>query len=82
MTNRRTFLNSKHALYLRGFKRAPITDIRLEHCSFDTVAQPNLVENVERLVFRDVRINGQERVSARLEPKRDQFQRVASAPRP
>jgi polygalacturonase len=49
---------SKYALYLRGFKQAPITDIRLEHCSFDGVAQENRLENVERLEFRDVRING------------------------
>lgn len=71
---------SKYALYLRGFKNAPITDIRLEHCSFDGVAQPNLLENVERLVFRDVRINGQE---ARLgQPELDQFQRMARASLP
>ena len=57
---------SKYALYLRGFKNAPITDIRLEHCTFDGVAQPNLVENVERLVFHDVRINGQERPASGL----------------
>lgn len=50
---------SKYALYLRGFKRAPITDVLVEHCNFDGVAQRNLLENVERLTLRQVRINGQ-----------------------
>jgi polygalacturonase len=52
---------SKYALYLRGFKRAPITDIRLEGCTFDGVAQPDLIENVEQLVLHDVRVNGKVR---------------------
>jgi hypothetical protein len=50
---------SKYALYLRGFKNAPITDIRLEDCVFDGVAQPNVMEHVQSISMRNVRINGQ-----------------------
>jgi|SRR5918911_452699 polygalacturonase len=49
---------SKYALYLRGFKNAPITDIHLEDCAFDNVAKPNVVENVRDISLRNVRING------------------------
>ena len=55
MTSKR----SKYALYLRGFRRAPITDILLEDCAFDNVARPNVVENVRDLTMRHVRINGE-----------------------
>jgi polygalacturonase/lysophospholipase L1-like esterase len=49
---------SKYALYLRGFKNAPITGITIEDCAFDNVAKPSVVENVEGLVLRNVLING------------------------
>jgi polygalacturonase len=49
---------SKYALYLRGFKRAPITGLRLEDCIFDNVAQENVVENVRDVALRNIRING------------------------
>jgi polygalacturonase/lysophospholipase L1-like esterase len=50
---------SKYALYLRGFKNAPIADILIEDCAFDGVAKPNVLENVRDLTLRDVRINGE-----------------------
>jgi polygalacturonase len=40
---------SKHALYLRGFKNAPITGVRIVNCKFENVAQGNVIENVEGL---------------------------------
>ena len=49
---------SKYALYLRGFKNAPITNILLEDCAFDNVAKENVLENVQNLTLRNVRING------------------------
>lgn len=49
---------SKYALYLRGFATAPICDISLEHCTFDNVARPNVIENVRGLRLSDVKING------------------------
>ena len=44
------------ALSLRGYQNAPITDIRLHHCVFESVAKPNVVEHVEGLVLDDVKI--------------------------
>ncbi len=40
---------SKYGLTLRGFENAPITDVRLIHCKFENVAQPDIVENVKDL---------------------------------
>jgi len=50
---------SKHALDVQGFKNAPIYNMRLENCTFDNVASPSIVKNVENLVLQNVRINGQ-----------------------
>ena len=61
-----TSRKSKYALYLRGFVRAPIVDVRIADCTFDGVAQPEIVESVRDLALSNVRINGQlrnERIS-------------------
>jgi polygalacturonase len=52
---------SRYALYLRGYKQAPLRDIRLEQCSFGNVAEPDVIENVEGLRFERVTVNGQVR---------------------
>jgi len=49
---------SPRALDVQGFKQAPIYDIHLTNCTFDSVAQPNIVKNVQNLTFTNVRING------------------------
>jgi polygalacturonase len=49
---------SKHALDVQGFKDAPIYDLRLVDCSFENVAQPDIIKNVQRLTFENVRVNG------------------------
>lgn len=49
---------SMYALYLKGFEKAPITDVRLSDCTFDHVAKPSVVENVKGLSQRAVRVNG------------------------
>jgi polygalacturonase len=48
---------SKYALYLRGYERAPITGVRLEDCTLANVAKPNVVEHVQGLSLHNVRIN-------------------------
>jgi len=50
---------TKYPVYLRGLKNAPIENVRLTGCTFANAAQPNLVENVNSLVLRDVSVNGQ-----------------------
>lgn len=50
---------TKYPVYLRGLRNAPIENVRLTGCTFANAAQPNLVENVNSLVLRDVSVNGQ-----------------------
>ena len=54
-----TSRRSDHALYLRGFANAPISNVRLVNCRFDEVAKGNVLEHVSGLEMVDVRINGQ-----------------------
>jgi polygalacturonase len=54
-------VNARKALYalsLRGLANAPIRDIALTDCTFDSVAKPSVVERVEGLSLTNVRING------------------------
>jgi hypothetical protein len=53
-----TAKKANDALNLRGFATAPIRGIRLSDCVFDGVARPNVVEHVDGLTMRNVRING------------------------
>jgi len=43
-------------LSMRGYKNAPIRDVRLRHIRIEKVSKPNVVENVEGLVQEDVKI--------------------------
>ena len=49
---------SKQALNLRGYRDAPIQNVRIEQCTFEHTDKPNVVEHVEGLVLKDVRLNG------------------------
>jgi polygalacturonase len=49
---------AQYALYLRGLKKAPIRDVRLVDCELKGIDKPNVIENVENLALRNVRING------------------------
>ena len=49
---------AQYALHLRGFANAPITNISLVDCEFGGVAKPNVIEHVEGLSLRNVRVNG------------------------
>jgi polygalacturonase len=50
---------SKYALYLRGYPNAPISGVRVEHCTFNNVAQPDVIENVAGLELVDDKRNGE-----------------------
>jgi polygalacturonase len=50
--------SSKYALYIRGYDNAEISDIRVIDCTFDRVANPNVVEHATGVVLHDVHING------------------------
>ena len=53
-----TMNRAEHALYLRGFANAPIRGVSLTDCDFRNVAKANVLEHVEGLSLRNVRING------------------------
>jgi len=53
-----TCKKSQTAWTLRGFKNAPVRDVRIRNCSFENAARPNVAENVEGLVVEGVTING------------------------
>jgi polygalacturonase len=52
-----TSQKSNYAVYIRGYKSAPIRGVRLVNCSFASVAKPPVMENVE-LVVTGVNVNG------------------------
>jgi polygalacturonase len=49
---------SKYALDVQGFSTAPIINLRLKDCTFDNVAEGNIVKNVRDAMLDDVKING------------------------
>jgi polygalacturonase len=53
-----TSQKSKQAVALRGFEGAPVTGIRIAHCTFDNVAEADTVEHVEGLRIEDTKRNG------------------------
>lgn len=53
-----TCKKAKYALNLRGFADSPIRDVHLERCTFDNVAETDVVKEVEGLVLNDVKVNG------------------------
>lgn len=54
-----TCRKAKYAVNLRGYARSPIRDVLIQDCTFDNVAQPNVLEHTANVVFRNTRVNGQ-----------------------
>jgi polygalacturonase len=49
---------SKHALDIQGLTGAPIVNLQLQNCTFDNVAEGNIVKNVKDATLENVKING------------------------
>ena len=49
---------SKYAVDVQGFPSAPIINLQLTKCTFDNVADGNIVKNVKDATLDDVKING------------------------
>jgi polygalacturonase len=49
---------SKHALDVQGLATAPIFDLELKNCTFENVAEGNIVKNVRDATLENVKING------------------------
>lgn len=54
-----TSRKSNYGLYMRAYPKSEISDVRVVECRFDGVAKGNVTEGVQRLVMRDVRVNGE-----------------------
>jgi len=52
-----TMQRAERVLNLRGFPNAPIRDVALVDCTFGGVEKPDIVEHVEGLLLRNVRVN-------------------------
>jgi polygalacturonase len=53
-----TSQKSDYALLLRGYARTPVTNVRLQNCTFENVAKPDVLEFVKDIAFTNVRRNG------------------------
>lgn len=53
-----TCRKAEYGLNIRGFPNAKIRNVHMEHCTFEKVAKPNIVENVEGLSLAGVMMNG------------------------
>jgi len=54
-----TSQKSKYAVYLKGYPDAKIDGVRIAHCTFNNVAQPDVIENVAGLDLIDDKRNGE-----------------------
>jgi polygalacturonase len=53
-----TSQRSRYALYLRGYENAKISGVRVAHCVFNHVAEPDVIENVAGIELIDDMRNG------------------------
>jgi polygalacturonase len=53
-----TCQKSKHGIYLRGYKDAPIRGLTMTDCTFNNAAQGNFLESVESVKMTRVTVNG------------------------
>jgi polygalacturonase len=51
---------SKYALDVQGLAAAPVRNLSLSDCTFDNVAEANIVKNVLNATLNNVKINGKE----------------------
>jgi polygalacturonase len=56
-----TSRRSKYAFLLKGYQRAPVSNIRITDCVFDGVESPDVLQGVRNLVLSNVRVNGRVR---------------------
>ena len=55
-----TSQKSKYAIWIKAFKQSPAQNITLKNCVFNNVEKNNVIENVEKLRYESVIVNGKE----------------------
>ncbi len=53
-----TAKKGKYGLFLKGYERSPITNMRIENCRFENMKHENVIEHVKDLQLINVTING------------------------
>jgi hypothetical protein len=53
-----TSRKSDYGLYLRGYEKSTISDIRVIDCRFEGVAKADVIDHVTNLMRRNVVVNG------------------------
>jgi polygalacturonase len=48
---------SQYGIWIRAYDRSPVTDIRIQNCTFNNVVESNVIENVKNLSLIHVTIN-------------------------
>lgn len=48
---------SPYAIWIKAYKRSPVTNLNLENCRFNDVEYPNIIENVKDIHLKDVFVN-------------------------
>ena len=48
---------SQFGIWIRAYDRSPATNISVDHCTFNNVAEPNVLDNVRNLSLIDVHTN-------------------------
>jgi polygalacturonase len=56
---------SRFAVWIRAYDRSPAANVSLIHCTFDEVAEPDVLDNVKDLTFIDVKRGGPGKGKAR-----------------
>ena len=54
-----TSQKSKHALYLEGYARSPITNLHVVNCRFDGVAEGSVLNHYRELKMKEFYVNGE-----------------------
>lgn len=51
---------SEYAINLQGRDDKPVTNIRIDSCSFENVAKPSIIKNVSAISITQTKVNGQD----------------------
>ena len=50
---------SRFGIWIKAYDRSPATNVHIENCTFNNVAEPNVIENVKNLSMINVKLNTQ-----------------------
>jgi polygalacturonase len=56
-----TSQKSKYVFFLKGYERSPMSDVRVTNCTFNGVANADVLQSVRNLTLANVHVNGRRR---------------------